>query len=105
LATIIDEMAAEAAQEHTEAIRRYLAERLPMHDADKDDLLPLLRERCQPVDGAEEVLDRLHTERGRDAQLIGGVKSNLVALASGRPIIRLLDFVFHALAFIEAHER
>jgi hypothetical protein len=105
LAAIVDDIAAEATQEHAEAVLQYLIALLPAHDADKSNLSPLLRQRCPPEDRIDEILDRLHSDQVRYAELVGRLEPDLVALASGGAVARPLNFVMHALAFAEARER
>jgi hypothetical protein len=105
LSAIVDDMAAEATREHAEAVLQYLMALLPAHEADKSDLLPLLRQRCLPEDRIEAILDRLCGDQERYAELVGRLEPDLAALASGSAVGRPLDFVMHALAFAEARER
>ncbi len=105
LAATIDDVATGAVRQHAEAVRRFLAERLPLCNADKDDLAPLLAQRCQTEDGIEAILARLHSQRQHSADLVASLEPDLAVLAIGLTVARPLDFIFRALAFIEASER
>jgi hypothetical protein len=105
LAAIVNDMFAAETREHAEAVLRFLTDRFPVHEANRSDFLPLLAQRCLQEDEVDEIVERLHAERKAGVELIGKLRPEIAALAAGRAVVRPLEFIFHALSFIETQER
>lgn len=105
LVMVVNAIGDASAGSNAKAVGKYLTEQLSLHEADRDDLASLLKERCQPKDSDSDVLDRTVSERRRDAEVAGRLEPYLSAIALGESLPRPLEFIMDALAFAESRER
>lgn len=89
-----------------EALLAYLSEDLAWHTEDEErDLFPMLRARCTPEDGIEEILDQLSREHDLDRDLAGFLIGDLEACAGRLTPLPPLRFFINARAFAETQRR
>lgn len=103
LEALTDDISAPAAIRDAAGILAHLTGELPLHKADEEDtLFVLLRGRCPPSTGIDQVVERLRSEHRRTDNLIARVSADLRALVAGRPLVTPLNFIVAAFALIES---
>ncbi len=106
LEALADDLGQPSAAAEAREVLDYLADDLPLHEADEEkDLFPLLRARCAGEAAAEALLAELCRSHRTDAVLVRRIGSGLKMLAAGRLPAMPLDFVFNALMLAATQRR
>jgi hemerythrin-like domain-containing protein len=96
-----DRAVADAAIAHS-----YLSRDLPLHLANEEaNLFPLLRRRCRPEDGIDDLQALLSAEHRYVAERSVELLVHLADLAAGKQIAEPMGFILPALAFTESQRR
>jgi hemerythrin-like domain-containing protein len=92
LQTVCDRLDQLASENVTDGVRQvahaiiaYLEQELPRHIADEEDLLPLLRTRCEPADNIDVALAALDDEHRNEAHLCKALLPQLQRFAAEPP--------------------
>jgi hemerythrin-like domain-containing protein len=98
LQTVCDRLDQLASEDGTDGVRQiahaiiaYLEQELPRHIADEEDLLPLLRIRCEPADDIDTALAALDHEHRNETHLCEALFPQMRRLAAGPPQEQLAE--------------
>ena len=84
----------------------FLKSDLPRYTEDEErNLFPLLRQRCQPEDGIDEILDQLSEEHELDKDLVEFMIEDLEMIASGHSLPNQIRFIINVKEFAETQRR
>ena len=105
LEKLVDDLTKPDASETAAAIKAYLLEDLPAHEADEEKVLVPLLQSCCPDDEIGLILSRLRREHDQDGRLVDTLVDDLGAICAEVPLGLPSDFAIHALMLVERWRR
>ena len=100
LGRVADRLGRPGAAENAAWILDYLSTELPLHIADEaEDLMPLLRERCQSRDQVQAICETLDREHEGDQRARSRLLDGLARLAAREPVADPANFAAAARGF------
>ena len=103
---LVNEHKIEAVAPQAQKLLDFLNGDLARHTEDEErSLFPLLRQRCLPEDGIEQVLDQLSAEHELDQDLVDFMIEDLKLLADGRILPNPIRFLMNVKEFTVTQRR